>query len=114
MRILKLPDLPVFRDFLTKGPSGEHRADINGRAAAIECYLDMGRDAVVQWKNHHKKLDIYHGELVGKNDVMRGFLDQSQVSSHYDFTKIAAIVDMIFSECSAMSETAQLAALEAS
>ena len=42
MRILKLPDLPVFRDFETIGPSGAHRADINGRAAAIECYLDAG------------------------------------------------------------------------
>ena len=37
MRILKLPDLPVFRDFETIGPSGAHRADINGRGAAIEC-----------------------------------------------------------------------------
>jgi hypothetical protein len=42
MRILRLPDSPTFADFQTVGPNGRHRADINGRAAAIECYLDLG------------------------------------------------------------------------
>ena len=74
MRILKLPDLAEFRDFETVGPSGAHRADINGRAAAIECYLDVGPTATVRWNNYHKELGAYHGELVDKGDVMRAFL----------------------------------------
>ena len=114
MRILKLPDLPVFRDFETIGPSGAHRADINGRAAAIECYLDAGPGAAVQWKNHHKELGVYHGELVAKGDVMREFLAQSTVNGDHDFSRIAAVVDMIASECTAIRESARLAALEAS
>ena len=114
IRILKLPDLPVFRDFETIGPSGAHRADINGRAAAIECYLDAGPGAAVRWKNHHKKLDVYHGELVAKGDVMKEFLAQSKVNGDYDFSRIAAVVDMITSECTAIRESARLAALEAS
>ena len=114
MRILKLPDLPVFRNFDTIGPSGAHRADINGRAAAIECYLDVGSRAVVRWKNYHKQLDAYHGELDSKDVVMSAFLAQSKVNGHYDFTKIAAVVDMIVSECTAMRESARIAGLEAS
>jgi hypothetical protein len=41
MRILSLPDLPAFKAFPTVGPDGEGVSDINGRAAAIECYLDL-------------------------------------------------------------------------
>ena len=70
MRILKLPDLLALRDFDTIGPSGAHCADINGRAAAIECYLDVGPGAMVRWNNYHKELGVYHGELVDKTDAM--------------------------------------------
>ena len=49
MRVLKLPDSPVFADYQTIGPSGRHKADINGRAAAIEGYLDAGPEPVVRW-----------------------------------------------------------------
>ena len=41
MRVMKLPDLPAFECFETIGPSGVSMDDINGRAAAIECYLDL-------------------------------------------------------------------------
>ena len=114
MRILKLPDLPEFRDFKAIGPSGTHRADINGRAAAIECYLDVGPDAVVRWNNFHKDLDVYHGELIGKGDVMRTFLEQSKKNADYDFSRISAVVDMIVSECTAIRESPRLAAIDAS
>ena len=114
MRILKLPDLPVFQDFDTIGPAGTHRADINGRAAAIECYLDTGPGAVVRWKNHHKELDVYHGELVRKGDVMKAFKAQARVNADYDFSRIAAVVDMIISECTAIRESKRLSDLLAS
>ena len=83
MRILKLPDLPDFRDFKAIGPSGTDRADINGRAAAIECYLDFGPEAAVRWKHYHKEMGVYHGELIGKRDVMTAFLAQSKVNVNY-------------------------------
>ena len=114
MRILKLPDLPVFQDFDAIGPAGTHRADINGRAAAIECYLDTGPGAVVRWKNHHKELDVYHGELVRKRDVMKAFMAQERVNADYDFSRIAVVVDTIISACTAIRESKRLTDLLAS
>src|SRR5215217_2628450 len=73
MRVLKLPDLPEFASYSTVGPSGEHRADINSRGAAIACYLDAGPSPVVRWNNFNKELGVYQGELIGKGDVMRRF-----------------------------------------
>jgi len=34
IRVLRLPDLPAFNDYETVGPSGSHRANINGRGDA--------------------------------------------------------------------------------
>jgi hypothetical protein len=44
MRAILLPDLEEFRAFSTRGPGGVSVSDINGRAAAIECYLDLRLD----------------------------------------------------------------------
>ena len=41
MRAMTLPTLEEFRAFPARGPDGVTNADINGRAAAIECYLDV-------------------------------------------------------------------------
>ncbi len=114
MRILKLPDLPDLEDFEAIGPSGAHRSNINGRAAAIECYLDLRPGAAVRWRNYHKELDIYHGELIGKGNVMKGFLAQTTVNTSYDFSRIAAVLELLISECTAIRESARLADLEAS
>ncbi|RWM06388.1 HEPN/Toprim-associated domain-containing protein [Mesorhizobium sp.] len=59
MRILKLPDLPAFRSFQTIGPNGELKADINGRGAAIECYLNLDTKARVRWTSYNSKADTY-------------------------------------------------------
>ena len=61
-----------------------------------------------------KELGVYHGELVGKSDVRRAFLAQSEVSGDYDFSRIAAVVDMIVSDCTVLRESVWLADLEAS
>ena len=87
---------------------------INGRAAAIECYLDVGPRATVRWNNYHKDLGVYHGELVDKADAMKTFLAQSEVNGSYDLSGIAAVVDIIVSECTAMRESARLADLAVS
>ena len=106
MRVLKLPDLPEFASYSTVGPSGEHRADINGRGAAIECYLDAGRSPVVRWNNFNKELGVYQGELVGKGAVMRRFFELAEPRPDYDLARISAILDMIIAECTAMREAA--------
>ncbi|MBM3563942.1 MAG: hypothetical protein FJX48_12555 [Alphaproteobacteria bacterium] len=113
MRILKLPDLPEFTEFETVGTSGHHRANINRRAAAIECYLDTGRSPIVRWKNFHKDLGVYHGELIDKTDAMNRFYSVTDAQQDYDFSKIVAVLEMIVSECVAMRERALLKELEA-
>ena len=111
MRILKLPDLPEFRDFEATGPSGTHRADINGKAAAIECYLDCDSETAVQWTNYHKDLGVYQGERIDKREAMKRFLAQIEVNAAYDFTRISAVVDMIIKECTDMREYMRVAEL---
>ena len=113
MRILKLPDLEAFQNFQTVGPSGSHRSAINGRAAAIECYLDAGPQAVVRWNNYHKELGVYHGELVDKGKVMKAFFEQTDLVGDYDFSWIAAVLDMLVLECTILRESARLAELQA-
>ena len=45
---------------------------------------------------------------------MRAFLAQSEVSGDDECSRIAAVVDMIVSDCTALRESARLADLEAS
>jgi hypothetical protein len=113
MRVLKLPDLSEFKHFETVGPSGRRKADINGRGAAIECYLDVGRSPVVRWNNYNRDLDVYHGEIVGKGDLAKRFYSISDANDEYDFSKISVVLDMIISECVCMREAALLKAMEA-
>lgn len=113
MRVLKLPDLPEFQQFQTIGPSGQELADINGRGAAIECYLDTGPEAVVRWKNYKKQLDVYQGALVDKADVMKSFLAQKELSEDFDFSRITSVVSMLVSECAEMREKVRFAGLDA-
>lgn len=102
MRILKLPDLPVFETFSTIGPNGEHKSDINGCAAAIECYLDIDASARVRWTTYHDKMDTWQGELEGKTRYMRNFLGQRARKSSYDYSRIEAILDTIIESAIAM------------
>lgn len=112
MRVLKLLDRPEFYDFQTVGPSGHHTGDINGRAAAIECYLDVGASPVVRWTSYNRELNVYQGELVGKTDYMRRFYEVATLDGLYDLSKIATLVDMLITECGAMQAANMLADLE--
>ncbi|WP_193758277.1 hypothetical protein [Pseudovibrio sp. Ad26] len=52
-RVEILPNLGELEKFPTIGPTGESEENINGRAAAIECYLDLKRACLprikVEW-----------------------------------------------------------------
>jgi hypothetical protein len=95
MRVLKLPDLAAFERFRTVGPNGEHTANINGQAAAIECYLQLPPDACVRWSNFVSPVDAYQGALINKTGYMREFLDQRTRTAGYDYSKIEAVLDMV-------------------
>lgn len=77
MRAMVLPDLDELRNFPARGPSGIAGADINGHAAAIECYLDLRlKDRPppqVTWTNYKESLGIYQGSLDFKDSYAKAF-----------------------------------------
>jgi hypothetical protein len=104
MLILKLPDSPDFAEFDTIGPNGHHKADVNGCAAAIECYLDLGAQPLVRWTSFNNRTDTYQGELVNKTNYMRRFLDQHERVDGYDYSRLEAVLDVIITNCVQMRE----------
>lgn len=111
MRATVLPDLEELRSFPSRGPDGVTNADINGRAAAIECYLDLRlknrKPAQVTWTNYKAELDTYHGALDFKESYAKAFYEatvESIASGAYDVGKLRAVLDALVDECIAMAE----------
>ncbi len=113
MRGIMLPEMDDFRSFPAHGPQGTHNSDINRRAAAIECYLDLdgsGRPpAQVLWTNYKSSLSSYHGSLQYKESYIKEFLKQTTENVRngtYDFHKIEAVLDLLVAECTGIAKTA--------
>lgn len=117
LRAIMLPELEEFRAFSARGPEGVNSADINRRAAAIECYLDLGRNGrtpQVVWTNYKKDLDDYHGALEHKEDYTKAFLKQTPeaiASGAYDARKIRIALDTLVAECRSIATQRGLAAI---
>ena len=101
-----LPDLADFGAVACRGPDGLRASDINRRAAAIECYLDLAASgqppAEVRWTNFKAEPDIYQGALQNKESYTQVFLKQTAKSltdGNYDATKITFVLDHIFAVC---------------
>lgn len=110
MRATLLPDIEAFRSFPTQGPEGMGRADINGRAASIECYLDLEYGgcppAKVIWTNYKKDLGIYQGALEAKDAYTKAFLKlnpEKLTSDTYSMQKMNSVLDALVSECSSIA-----------
>lgn len=110
MRSMLLPDLDVFGSFPARGPEGVSLANINGRAAAIECYLDLNipvsGPAQVLWSNYKKEIDAWHGALEFKEAYQRHFYDQSDdalCNGPYQSTKLVMLLDTLIKEASLVS-----------
>jgi hypothetical protein len=112
MAIMKLPDSPDLMEFDAIGPSGTAKADINGRASAIECYLDLGPNSIVRWTSFNSRRGIYQGELVDKTHHMRRFLGQRERIAGYDYSRIEAVLEMIVAGCVKMREAARMGGFE--
>ncbi len=111
MRAIMLPELDQFRAFPARGPQGIVNSDINRRAAAIECYLDLnyagGSSPLVIWTNYKKDLDIYHGALDNKEVHIKAFLKQTAQSiatGAYDASTIRVVLDTLVTECGSIAE----------
>ena len=110
MRALVLSELEEFRQFPARGPSGVTNCDINGRAAAIECYLDLNlrgyEPAKVVWTNYKKERDLYQGSLEFKESYVRAFLDQTVAnirSGSYDVRKLERVLNVLTEESSSLA-----------
>lgn len=101
-----LPELAEFEAVPCRGPDGVRPSDINRRAAAIECYLDLAAPgqppAEVRWTNFKPKLGVYQGALQKKESYTLVFHKQtvkSLADGSYDPRKISLVLDHIFSIC---------------
>jgi hypothetical protein len=110
MRGVMLPELEEFRAFPAQGPEGVSNSDINRRAAAIECYLDLNvkgyPSAKVLWTNYKKSLGSYQGALEYKETYSKEFLQQTHetlASGAYDVSKIEPVLDFLIGECTAIA-----------
>ena len=110
MRALLLPDLETFRQFLARGPEGVSACNINGRAAAIECYLDLNLPgyppAQVLWSNYKQEVDAWHGALEYKESYMKRFLKltrETVLESGYDTSKLQTLLEALRSEATILA-----------
>ncbi len=111
MRAMVLPALDDFRNFPARGPEGTTTTDINERAAAIECYLDLnlpGREGpVVIWSNYKKEVERWHGALDFKESYTKHFLGQTDsalLDGSYRTEKLEAVLDAILAEATLLAE----------
>jgi hypothetical protein len=108
MRAMLLPDVEAFRAFPTHGPEGDSVADINGRGAAIECYLDHRLKGFapprVIWTNYKEGLGAYHGALEHKESYGRAFIKlKPKALAGYDTSKLEDVLDALIATCVAMA-----------
>jgi hypothetical protein len=97
VRALRLPDLPPGTLFATEGPDGPGKAEINGRAAAIETYLDLrhGPSPVIRWGSFEKAVNAYHGALEQKDTYSSHFYQIRPPYKGYDFSGLDLVLDAV-------------------
>jgi hypothetical protein len=105
MRAMLLPDLEEFTEFATVGPEGVNVSDINGRAVAIECYLDFRLEQYpapqIIWSNFKKDINAWHGALDYKESYSKHFYAQTDEmlrSGNYDASKLLKLIDTLIQE----------------
>lgn len=110
MGVLQLPSLPEFESFPTIGPQGVTSENINGRAVAIECFLDLEHEASrkprVRWSSFNKDRGEYQGALEEKDDYVRQFKELRGVGDGYNFSKLNALLDALLSKCAQIAARA--------
>jgi hypothetical protein len=102
MRITVLPQLDELKHFATLGPTGRAVEDINGRAVAIECFLDFTscpeQTPAVRWTSFNASRGAYQGELVNKDAYTRAFFIAARRGT-YDFRKLGILWSHILRVC---------------
>lgn len=103
MKLMSLPRLTEFESICTLGPAGGQREDVNGRAVAIESFLDLGfqREAEpeIRWTSFDKRMNEYQGELVGKELYVKKFKESIGRSNGYNLGKLEYLWAKILETC---------------
>jgi hypothetical protein len=104
IRLVRLPDLEAFRAFPTLGPSGRLSEDVNGRAVATECFLDLAfgpkQERAVRWTSFNHDVGAYQGELLAKEEYTKQFFAHVG-SDGYDLSKLRLLWSHILQACAA-------------
>ncbi|MCU8290952.1 HEPN/Toprim-associated domain-containing protein [Vibrio vulnificus] len=105
MGAMLLPELEEFTEFKTVGPEGENVSNINGRAVAIECYLDLRLKQYpapqITWSNFKKDINTWHGALDYKESYSKHFYAQTDevlLNGSYDVSKLSKLIDTLIHE----------------
>ncbi len=102
MRTVSLPYLDAFSCFPTLGPSGEAVEDVNGRAVAIECFLDLAFEPreprAIRWTGFNPRRQAYQGELVAKERYAAAFFGNVTMAD-YDLSKLRFLWEHILQAC---------------
>lgn len=99
--VTKLPDHPSFTRFKTHGPQGVTVENINGKAVAIECFLDLkneNSEPSIQWTSYNKKKRQYQGELENKEFYVRAFKNSKLNDNCYNVEKLVYLVDYLLTQ----------------
>ena len=103
MRVAILPYLPDLANFRTMGPTGEAHEDANGRAVAIECFLDLrfGREEppAIRWTSYDPAAGQYQGELIQKKDYTLAFFERCGKDASYDLSKLKLLWSYLLKSC---------------
>ena len=104
MRTVSLPYLDSFSRFPTLGPTGEAAEDVNGRAVAIECFLDLTfgprEPHAIRWTGFNPRRHAYQGELVAKERYAAAFFENF-TAAEYDLSKLRLLWGHILQACAA-------------
>ncbi|NHR07909.1 hypothetical protein HA052_22200 [Chromobacterium haemolyticum] len=102
-----LPDLEQLRRFKTLGPTGDSIEDVNGRASAIECFLDLSARTdppAIRWTTYVPQLQQYQGELIAKDDYVADFKRTGR-NSNYDWSKLQLLWQHLVDCCTGERST---------
>lgn len=101
LHICKLPEHVDFTNIRTIGPDGESFGDVNGRAVAIECFLDfnsVNKPIYIRWTSYNSKRNAYQGEIYPKNDLYKTFCKSNLKSGNYDVSKLIYLIDFLIED----------------
>lgn len=99
--ITHLPDMNEFKRIKAYGPNGEIYCDINGKAVAIECFLDFKSvDFIpsIRWSTFYENVNKYQGSLINKDAYTKIFKKSNLCDGSYDIKKLKFLINHLIDE----------------